>query len=655
MADQHDMDTGATFARVVRLGERQAHGPLAVFPLFLERHGGDVGRPRYITLREALSEGLAAITEVDEGGSVPELRVVNKGDSRILVLDGEELRGAKQNRVLNTSVLIDKHATLVVPVACTERGRWSYATREFAESEIVAERRVRHAMRRDTQAALVAGRGHLADQGAVWREVDDLHVRQSTSSPTSAMRDAYRHKKSDLDAVIAAFPVLDGQKGMLVLHGGHVVGLDLVSRGAQYAELHIKLLRSYAFEALVSDGEPGDEDAATAFLERVAALPGRRFKSPGLGWDVRFQGTGVLGSALVYRGHTVHAAFFDVGGASGTTGDEAGEAGGSAAASARVAHRGRPRARPAARGTLRGGPMDTDERERAYRAAAEITRGQLRRDAPERARVLDEVQKSDVVVVAGIYDHVEAVLQALAVPHSVVSTAEVERLRLRPEQLLVVNCPGQLSAPAVRRVRAFVEAGGSLFTTDWALKHVVEPAFPGVLAFRAAPTRDDVVRIEVADADNIYLQGVLEGQRRPAVVARGVVVPHHRPRPRARAGAHHQPRARREVRGDAGGGVVPLGRGRRLPHDQSLLPATHRAAQRPAPERGREPTSTRKASRWTRPWRPSTRSCLWPRSSRPNRRRRSWPTSSSRRSARSGPGARDPAAADARRAGRRTA
>ena len=51
--------------------------------------------------------------------------------------------------------------------------------------------------------------------------------------------------------------------------------------------------------------------------------------------------------------------------------------------------------------------------------------------------------------------------------------------------------------------------------TDWALKHIVEPAFPGVLAFRAAPTPDDVVRIEVRDADNIYLQGVLDGQDDP--------------------------------------------------------------------------------------------------------------------------------------------
>jgi hypothetical protein len=57
--------------------------------------------------------------------------------------------------------------------------------------------------------------------------------------------------------------------------------------------------------------------------------------------------------------------------------------------------------------------------------------------------------------------------------------------------------------------------GGSLFTTDWALKHMLEPAFPGVLEFKKAPTADDVVRIEVLDRDNIYLQGVLDGQDDP--------------------------------------------------------------------------------------------------------------------------------------------
>jgi hypothetical protein len=159
--------------------------------------------------------------------------------------------------------------------------------------------------------------------------------------------------------------------------------------------------------------------------------------------------------------------------------------------------------------------MDKDKRDRAYRAAAHITREQLRRDAPERADILAAVEKADVVVVAGIYDHVESVLEALEVPHTVVGPEDVDQLALRPEQLLIVNCPGQVSSAAVTRIRGFVEAGGSLFTTDWALKHVLEPAFPRVLAFEKAPTPDDVVRIEVKDRENIYLQGVLDGQDDP--------------------------------------------------------------------------------------------------------------------------------------------
>ena len=305
---------GGELVEALQVGERQVHGPLAVFPLRLAEADG----PGYITLRQAIAQRSAVITEVSEGGSVPELRVVNKGDARVLVLDGEELRGAKQNRVLNTTILIGKRSSLVVPVSCTEQGRWAYASPEFDESEALAERQVRYAMKDSVSASLASGVGHQSDQGRVWHEVDALHRRHETVSPTAAMRDAYQTRKVDLDAVLAAFPLQDGQQGMLVLHGARVVGLDLVSRAPQYAELHEKLLRSYAFEALVRDGEPGDRAVADAFLGRIAKLPGRRYKSPGLGWDVRYEGGGLLGSALTYRGHAVHAAFFDIGGVRGS-------------------------------------------------------------------------------------------------------------------------------------------------------------------------------------------------------------------------------------------------------------------------------------------------------------------------------------------------
>ena len=298
MTEANDVLGGAALAQALRLGRRQVHGPLAVFPLDLSADGEG---PGYITLHQAIAEGSAVVTEVSEGGSVPDLRIVNKGQRRVLVLDGEELRGAKQNRILNTTILVGKQSSLVVPVSCTEQGRWSYASKEFGESEALAERQVRYAMRDSVNASLADGSGHRSNQGRVWQEVGDLHERHSTPSATSAMRDAYQARKPDLDKVLAAFPLQEGQQGVLVLHGNSVIGLDFVSRAPQYAELHEKLLRSYAFEALVRDGVAGDRAVADAFLERIADLPGRQFKSPGLGWDVRYEGNGVLGSALTYR------------------------------------------------------------------------------------------------------------------------------------------------------------------------------------------------------------------------------------------------------------------------------------------------------------------------------------------------------------------
>jgi hypothetical protein len=102
------------------------------------------------------------------------------------------------------------------------------------------------------------------------------------------------------------------------------------------------------------------------------------------------------------------------------------------------------------------------------------------------------------------------VLGALELPYVVVDPDDLPRLELRPEQLLVVNCPGHVPGRALPLLEAFVRGGGSLLTTDWALRHVIEPAFSGLLAYNERPTRDDVVRIELLTTENPLLAGVLE-------------------------------------------------------------------------------------------------------------------------------------------------
>ena len=87
---------------------------------------------------------------------MPELKVLNRADVSVLLLDGEELVGAKQNRVLNTSILLKAQSEGVIPVSCTEHGRWSYMSAEFAASDDVMSPTLRSLKMRSVSASLKA-------------------------------------------------------------------------------------------------------------------------------------------------------------------------------------------------------------------------------------------------------------------------------------------------------------------------------------------------------------------------------------------------------------------------------------------------------------------------------------------------------------------
>jgi ARG and Rhodanese-Phosphatase-superfamily-associated Protein domain len=103
---------------------------LAVSPLVVSNPRAD----DYSTLDEALTTGRVRITEVGEAGSVPELKLLNDTDHPILLLDGEELAGAKQNRICNLTILAPPRAETIIPVSCVEAGRWSWRSQAFSTS-----------------------------------------------------------------------------------------------------------------------------------------------------------------------------------------------------------------------------------------------------------------------------------------------------------------------------------------------------------------------------------------------------------------------------------------------------------------------------------------------------------------------------------------
>lgn len=118
----------------------------------------------YITLGEALGAGSIESREVSEGGSVPELSVVNRAGKMVLILDGEELVGAKQNRIVNTTILIATGAEIVIPVSCVEQGRWTYKSDVFSSKHRVMSPSIPKAKARDVNASLLSNGRYRSDQ-----------------------------------------------------------------------------------------------------------------------------------------------------------------------------------------------------------------------------------------------------------------------------------------------------------------------------------------------------------------------------------------------------------------------------------------------------------------------------------------------------------
>jgi hypothetical protein len=103
----------------LRLGEPVTSGPLVLVPVF-----GGHPAPTYRLAAEAIADCTLSIGEIG-GGQVPQLGVRNVGELPALLVEGEHLHGAMQDRVLNVTVLVPAKADTEIPVSCVEQVRGS--------------------------------------------------------------------------------------------------------------------------------------------------------------------------------------------------------------------------------------------------------------------------------------------------------------------------------------------------------------------------------------------------------------------------------------------------------------------------------------------------------------------------------------------------
>jgi hypothetical protein len=284
----------------IQLGEPVEHRGVVVAPLFPR------AKPHttYLTLEEALPLGFR-VAEVDAAGIVPELAVVNPLESSVLLYDGEELLGAKQNRILNVTVLVDAQSETRIPVSCVEEGRWHARSAFFGAAPHAAYPELRRCKaERLSPAPLERG----VAQSEVWDALSEKAGRLGVHSPTGAQADVFGAHEHDLGSLRKAFPLQPGQSGALLSLDGRVC-LDYLSRPEAFARLYPKLLDGYLLDAIeFLDGKKGGDPES--FLAALTGAPRSRGPSAGLGDDVRLRGDGIVGSGLELDGELVQLCAF---------------------------------------------------------------------------------------------------------------------------------------------------------------------------------------------------------------------------------------------------------------------------------------------------------------------------------------------------------
>lgn len=291
----------------VTIGGPLHHHNLTVFPLSWPEYQ----ESPYVLLGRAIERGEATVEEVDEAGDVPNLGVTNNGQRPVLIPEGEILVGAKQNRVVNVTLLVAAHSKLTVPVSCVEQGRWRYRSRHF-RSEFCAPPSLRSKKMRAVHKSRTSRGTAESDQGEVWNEVakglDDLKAH----SPTASLTDGFEAAREKLQQYREELPLPSGTSGVLMARGEEVVGMDLFDSPDTLQTLWERLSDAYFFDALRNHKrrDEASRKLARQFLQGIAARVKPRVPALGLGDELEIDGDRVVGGALLYSGRICHLAAF---------------------------------------------------------------------------------------------------------------------------------------------------------------------------------------------------------------------------------------------------------------------------------------------------------------------------------------------------------
>ncbi len=317
------------------VGEVTFYRNLGIFPIF--------GEPQVDVEVEVLDEGIqnGRIT-VGETGTVETVVVEQKDGPDTLIVDGEEVWGAFQNRVFTTSIWMEAGKTVYAPVVCVEEGRWN-GGKTFSHSVFCAYPSLRALTAQTVYQSLRKGGGYHADQGKVWNDVKRTLSTLQVHSETQLMSQSFLSTQAELAGYFSSrsgvtgrrssrvkqritpeilpeeivdFHPLPGQTGFLAFTQKRILGMDVFGNLELLKKLHAKLLLSYALDALRDSLEAGgemDADQALKFLSYADDWKNwSTFPGVGKGEERRWVSSSAAGKVLASNGSFLHFSLFPI-------------------------------------------------------------------------------------------------------------------------------------------------------------------------------------------------------------------------------------------------------------------------------------------------------------------------------------------------------
>jgi hypothetical protein len=301
----------------IRVGDVIDRGPVTFVPLFFGERAPTVDAD---LLEEGVRAGVTTVSEINEAGSVQSILVEHRGKFPLLIIDGEQVVGAKQNRVFNASFLVPPGASVVVPVSCVERGRWEYQARphahpgdrhsisEFAPSEVTVTGDLRSRKLARVARSAMTSRRYDADQREVWRDVDEYLAKTKIWSPTSSFHDGFTARADEVDAAMESLHPQQDQAGIAAVAGTRLISLDMFGSPRLYRRAWKKVVRGVLADVYTTSGRR--EDAKTIVEAAIRAsrrLQLHKLRAPGTGETLHGAADGLAVGAIALDGLVYHA------------------------------------------------------------------------------------------------------------------------------------------------------------------------------------------------------------------------------------------------------------------------------------------------------------------------------------------------------------